>query len=85
MTSGNDCFLVEHGIPLPADNYRYQNALKGGRTPNLPWHRLEPGDSVLVPSAEDASAGRLWATRHARTFVVAKQPDSTGWRVWRKA
>jgi hypothetical protein len=78
-------FRVERGIPLPPANHRQRNSALGGRPPHFPWHRLEPGDSVLVPSAEDASAGRLWATRNNRAFVAAKQPDSTGWRVWRKA
>jgi len=78
-------FVVEKGVPIPADNHRQQNGHKGGRPPHLPWHRLEPGDSVLVQTPEDAGAGREWARRHARAFVVAKQPDSTGWRVWRKA
>ena len=84
MRPANEGFWIERGVPLPPENHRQHNAAKGGRPPHLPWYRLEPGDSVLVPTAEDAEAGRLWATRNNRAFVVAKQPF-TGWRVWCKA
>jgi hypothetical protein len=70
---------IDRGIPLPEPRHH------GGRKPATPWNLLEVGDSVLLATEDAAKNAKAWAERNGRTFTRAKQPDGTGWRIWRKA
>jgi hypothetical protein len=71
-------FKIDKGIPLPAAHSSH------GRPRTWPWDTLEVGDSVLL-SEYAAKTAEQWAQRNGRVFTRQKQPDGTGWRVWRKA
>ena len=74
---------IEKGIPIPEDNFRQKNAIKGGHYTPFPWDDMEVGDSVVVPDAKTGEVARQWAKRRGRKFTAQKQADGSGWRVWR--
>ena len=71
-------FRIDKGIPLPPA------ANRGRRSSAWPWATLEVGDSVLL-SEYAAKTAEQWAQRNGRVFTRQKQPDGSGYRLWRKA
>lgn len=71
---------IEKGIPIPNAHWKHGER---GRPRSNPWHLLEVGDSVLLPSEDAARSASNWALRNNVTFIQRKVVG--GWRVWRTA
>jgi len=72
-------FRIDKGLAIPPTQRR------GGRPLASRWDTLEVGDSVLLDSEHRAKTAEQWAQRNGRVFTRQKQPDGSGYRLWRKA
>ena len=63
--------VIEKGIPLPPRQSKYREIAQ----------QMEPGDSMLFQTEQEAYALRHWLTGHGMSAATRKMRD--GWRVWR--
>ena len=68
-------YKISKNIPVP------DYAGPGGPS-KYPWHKMEIGDSILVPSVTAVASGHQYGKRHGMKFNARKLSDGTH-RIWR--
>lgn len=68
---------IEHGLEMPETRTKY------------PFLDMEPGDSILFRSKNQAESARVASIRFAKVhkpdWVFSLRKVENGWRLWRKA
>lgn len=73
--------ILDKGIPLPA-------AAKGKTSGKWKFlDTMEAGDSVLTTSPDEFDKARYamiyYAKKNGWEYATRKEPNGTGWRIWR--